>query len=96
MMTTTAAAMKMTWKTPLTEVDARDAQDPGGKMQCGVASNGTSTSSIETPMCIWVNHSTFGTVTFTSISLTGASTSLSASQAADRSRLIRDAVVVAK
>ncbi|MEV4614526.1 hypothetical protein AB0K43_18295 [Kitasatospora sp. NPDC049258] len=95
-MAATASAMKMTWKTPLAEVDAKDLKDPGGKMQCGVATSGTSASSIDTPLCIWANHSTVGTVVFTSISLTGSGSTLSAAQAADRSRQIRDAMVVAK
>ncbi|MER8186322.1 hypothetical protein [Kitasatospora sp. NPDC094015] len=95
-MAATAAAMKMTWKTPLAEVDAKDTKDPGGKMQCGVATSGTTASAIDTPLCIWVDHSTVGTVVFTSISLTGSGSTMSAAQAADRSRQIRDALVIAK
>ncbi|WP_051813000.1 hypothetical protein [Kitasatospora sp. MBT63] len=91
-----AAAMKMTWKTPLAEVPANDAKDPGGKMQCGVATSSAAASAIETPICIWADHSAMGTVVFSGVSMTGSGTSMSAAQAAEKSRPIRDAVLVAK
>ncbi|WP_052682213.1 hypothetical protein [Saccharothrix sp. ST-888] len=86
------ATGKMTWKTPLASVDAQDGKDPGGKLSCGVATS----SGFDIPVCIWANHSTAGSVTFTHISLTGAATQLSPSEAADQARAIRDAMVVAK
>ncbi|GAA0678411.1 hypothetical protein GCM10010193_34850 [Kitasatospora atroaurantiaca] len=86
------ASGKMSWKTPLASVDAKDAKDPGGKMSCGVAT----TSGFDVPICIWANHSTAASVTFTHISLSGSSTQLSQSQAAEQARTIRDAMVVAK
>ncbi|MGK4583306.1 hypothetical protein [Kitasatospora sp. HPMI-4] len=83
---------KMTWKTPLTEVDAKDGKDTGGKLSCGVLSS----SGVEVPVCVWANHSTLGSVTFTHISLTGGTKTLSPSEAADQARAVRDAAVVAK
>ncbi|MER5864615.1 hypothetical protein [Kitasatospora sp. NPDC002040] len=86
------AAEKVTWKTPLAAVDAKDAKDPGGKLSCGVATLGT----IDAPLCVWANHSTVGTVVFLKISLTGKAAAVTPAQAADQAREIRDAVVVAK
>ncbi|KQV05444.1 MULTISPECIES: hypothetical protein [unclassified Kitasatospora] len=83
---------KVTWKTPLASVDAKDEKDPGGKLSCGVASMGT----MDVPLCVWANHSTVGTVAFIKVSLTGKTTPVSLTQAADQARAIRDLVVVAK
>ncbi|GAA2751872.1 hypothetical protein GCM10010440_65770 [Kitasatospora cinereorecta] len=84
---------KLTWKKELSDVDANDPKDPGGKLRCGVASNGKA----DFPVCSWANHSTFGSVTFVNVLPTGAgAAALSPSQAADRTRQIRDTVVVAK
>ncbi|GAA2257588.1 MULTISPECIES: hypothetical protein [Kitasatospora] len=82
----------MTWKTPLAEVDAKESKDSGGKLSCGVMSRGA----LETPVCVWADHSTLGSVTFTHMSLTGKVQALSPSEAADRTRAIRDAALVAK
>ncbi|BFV59310.1 hypothetical protein KCMC57_up44140 [Kitasatospora sp. CMC57] len=87
-----AGLASLTWKTPLTAVDAKDAKDAGGKLTCGVASS----SGIEIPICLWANHSTAGSVTFTKISLDGKSSPLTPTQAADQTRAIRDAMVVPK
>lgn len=84
--------VKVTWKTPLASVDARDSKDPGGKLSCGVAAMGA----MDVPLCVWANHSTVGTVAFIKVSLTGKTTAVTASQAADQARAIRDLVVVAK
>ncbi|GAA1179501.1 hypothetical protein F4556_004814 [Kitasatospora gansuensis] len=87
-----AGLSTLTWKTPLASVDAKDAKDAGGKLSCGVASS----SGIEIPICLWANHSTAGSVTFTKVSLDGKSSPLTPAQAADQTRAIRDALVVAK
>ncbi|GAA2154694.1 hypothetical protein GCM10009760_53850 [Kitasatospora kazusensis] len=88
----TQIGTKMTWKTPLTSVDAADKQDPGGKMECGVASG----SGFDLPICIWTNHSTAASVSFSHFSLSGGVTPISQSDAAAETRLIRDAMVVPK
>ncbi|MDH6125152.1 hypothetical protein [Kitasatospora sp. GP82] len=83
---------KLTWKTPLAAVDAKDSKDAGGKLSCGVATS----SGIDIPVCVWANHSTLGSVTFTHMSLTGATRPLAPSQAAEETRAVRDASVVSK
>jgi len=88
--TTGTGDEKLTWKKELAEVDAKDPKDPAGKLRCGVASNGKA----EFPVCAWANHASFGSISF--INLSPTATALPQSQAADRTRQIRDAVVVAK
>ncbi|MFJ8041592.1 hypothetical protein ACIRBX_13930 [Kitasatospora sp. NPDC096147] len=88
-MTTTS---RLTWKTPLAEVPANDAKDRSGLLSCGVAT----ASTVEIPICVWVNHSSYATVTFSKVSLDGNATAISQSEAATQTRALRDAMVAPK
>ncbi|GAA3044613.1 hypothetical protein GCM10020229_64750 [Kitasatospora albolonga] len=88
-MTTTG---KLSWKTPLAEVPAEDTKDKGGYLSCGVAT----ASTVDIPICVWANHSGFGSVTFSKLSLTGSTSAISPSEAASQSRGIRDAMMAPK
>ncbi|WP_354640388.1 hypothetical protein [Kitasatospora camelliae] len=85
---------ELSWKTQLADVDAKDPNDGGGKMQCGTLGDGK----FSLPICVWANHSTVGSVGFVEMTLAngGTGSSLTPTQAADRARQIRDAVVVKK
>ncbi|MEV4557336.1 hypothetical protein AB0K51_10095 [Kitasatospora sp. NPDC049285] len=85
-------AGKLTWKKQPTDVAANDPTDPGAKLQCGVATSGV----VEMPVCMWASHSTFGTVAFVTMSATGTPQPITQTQAADRTRQFRDAVVAPK
>ncbi|MFJ9440286.1 hypothetical protein ACIRRH_00255 [Kitasatospora sp. NPDC101235] len=86
-----------TWTTPLTAFPARDSRNSSAKLSCGVI------SLLGKPgptVCVWADRSTTGRVTFSKVNLngsgniTGQDTTLS--QAADKTRALRDAMVVAR
>ncbi|MFI5528639.1 hypothetical protein ACIA8O_08780 [Kitasatospora sp. NPDC051853] len=83
---------KLSWKTPLAEVSAEDTKDKGGYLSCGVAT----ASTVDIPICVWANHSGYGSVTFSKLSLKGDTDAISPSEAASQSRAIRDAMMAPK
>ncbi|WP_049648952.1 hypothetical protein [Kitasatospora sp. MY 5-36] len=88
----------VTWTTPLTDFPARDSRNSSAKLSCGVA--GIAGKPGPT-VCVWADRSTTGRVTFSKMNVNshgqltgGQETTLT--QAADQTRAIRDAMVVAK
>ncbi|KJS54811.1 hypothetical protein [Streptomyces rubellomurinus] len=80
----------VTWSTPLTDFPANDDKSSSGRLACGV------TSVIGKPgptICVWADNSTYGRVSF---SKSAGGQGLTAAQAADKTRAIRDAMKVAK
>ncbi|MFJ4592328.1 MULTISPECIES: hypothetical protein [unclassified Kitasatospora] len=84
----------LTWTTPLTDFPAQDGHSSSAKLACGVA--GVIAGKAGPTVCVWADKSTTGRITFSKISLTGGGQGLTPAQAADRTRAIRDAMVVAK
>ncbi|MFD4398769.1 hypothetical protein [Kitasatospora sp. NPDC058397] len=84
----------LTWSTPLTDFPAQDGHSSSAKLACGVAS--VIAGKAGPTVCVWADKSTTGRITFSKISLTGGGQGLTPAQAADRTRAIRDAMVVAK
>ncbi|MER7583460.1 hypothetical protein [Kitasatospora sp. NPDC097691] len=88
----------LTWTTPLADFPAQDSHSSSGRLACGVYS--LLAGKTQSAVCIWADKSTYARVTFTKVSLsatggTGGS-ALTPSQAADKTRAIRDAMKVAK
>ncbi|MET8628584.1 hypothetical protein ABZW30_33400 [Kitasatospora sp. NPDC004669] len=75
-----------------TPFDARDAKDPSARLECGLTTQGEP----DLPVCIWADHSTGAVVSFVNASAPGSPTRIALAQAADLSRTIRDATVVAQ
>ncbi|MGX4737435.1 hypothetical protein [Kitasatospora griseola] len=91
-----SAKDKPVWKQELADVDASDPTDPGAKLRCGVGSSdtGSGKASIGVPICMFASHSTIGVVAFVSMDSTGKT--ISTTEAAARTRQLRDAATVAK
>ncbi|RKE19092.1 hypothetical protein [Streptomyces sp. TLI_171] len=85
-------ADKPTWKEELTSFDAKDPNDSGSKLSCGVAKSDDESVKMEIPICVFVSHSTIGIVVLGSAS----GKAVSASAAADKARQFRDAATVTK
>ncbi|MDH6705587.1 hypothetical protein P3T27_002297 [Kitasatospora sp. MAA19] len=84
----------LTWSTPMTDFPAQDGHSSSAKLACGVAS--VIAGKAGPTVCVWADKSTTGRITFSKISLTGGAQGLAPAQAADKTRAIRDAMVVAK
>ncbi|WP_280671645.1 MULTISPECIES: hypothetical protein [unclassified Kitasatospora] len=87
----TALDARATWAQPLAAFDAKDPHDSEGRLSCGV----TDTDTNMLPVCIWANHSTVGSVSFT-LWLDGMDPSITMAQAAERTRAIRDAMTISR
>ncbi|MFF1795116.1 hypothetical protein ACFVXQ_13015 [Kitasatospora sp. NPDC058263] len=83
------------WTTPLAEFPAQDSHNSSAKLSCGVY--GVLGGKSQSTVCIWADKSTTARVSFLKASLTGAAqTALTPAQAAEKTRAIRSAMVVAK
>ncbi|MFD9123643.1 hypothetical protein [Kitasatospora sp. NPDC059571] len=82
------------WTTPLADYPAGSAGGSGAKLKCGVFSNSSGGKTISgSTVCFWTDHSTAAEVVFNNLSLGGK---LTPSQAAEKARSIRDAMIVKK
>ncbi|MFD8600243.1 hypothetical protein ACFV1L_35115 [Kitasatospora sp. NPDC059646] len=86
---------KPNWKQEPSNVDAGDPKDPGAVLRCGVVSQESGKTTLGVPICLFASHSTIGVVAFVSMDNTGKTT-VTTSDAASRTRQIRDAATVAK
>ncbi|MFD8321894.1 hypothetical protein [Kitasatospora purpeofusca] len=79
------------WTVPPTDADARDPYDRQGRLTCGVRTEAL----LVIPTCLWVDHSTAGSVSFPPWA-EGSLATLDPTAAADRTRRIRDAMTTPK
>ncbi|MFD7982028.1 hypothetical protein ACFV4M_01435 [Kitasatospora indigofera] len=80
---------RRTWTRPLTGADARDPHDPHSSLKCGASTE----AMIVMTTCLWVNHYTAGSVTFTAW-VDGRPAPLDQADAAERTRRIRDTMTI--
>ncbi|MFD0277124.1 hypothetical protein ACFVHB_24885 [Kitasatospora sp. NPDC127111] len=83
-----------TWTTPMTDFPAQYSHDSSAKLSCGTygISIGGSAPKSSTTVCVWADRSTTARVSFIKV----GGTALTPAQAAEKTRAIRDAMVVAK
>ncbi|MBP0454687.1 MULTISPECIES: hypothetical protein [unclassified Kitasatospora] len=83
------------WTTPLADFPAQDSKNSSAKLSCGVF--GVLGGKSQSTVCVWADKSTTARVSFFKSSLGGnAATPLTPAQAAEKTRAIRSAMVVAK
>ncbi|MFD8782522.1 hypothetical protein [Kitasatospora sp. NPDC059599] len=93
-MTVAIAAMESPhgrWTVPPADVEARDPNDPQGRLTCGVWTEALLVNAI----CLWADHYTAGSVDFPAWA-EGSPAVLNPATAADRARRIRDAMTAPK
>ncbi|MFD0263844.1 hypothetical protein ACFVH7_36880 [Kitasatospora indigofera] len=78
-----------TWTRPLADADARDPHDPHSSLKCGASTE----AMIVMTTCLWANHYTAGSVTFTAW-VDGRPAPLDQADAAERTRRIRDTMTI--
>lgn len=85
------AQKKTRYSQPLRDFPAKDPNDDGAVLRCGMLS----TSKGEVPLCYWVNHATLASLIFTPVATPegGQTQRLSLDQAAEQTRTIRDGMV---
>ncbi|WP_377271448.1 hypothetical protein [Peterkaempfera sp. SMS 1(5)a] len=85
------AQKKTRYSKPLQDFAAKDPNDDGAVLRCGMLS----TSKAEVPICYWVNHATLASLIFTPVAAPdgGQTQVLTVDQAAEQTRTIRDGMV---
>ncbi|MFG2904967.1 hypothetical protein ACGF13_07865 [Kitasatospora sp. NPDC048286] len=84
----------LSWSTPLADFPAQDGHASNGRLSCGVYT--LQALKTQSTVCIWADKSTYARVTFTKVSAGGGAQALTVTQAAERTRAIRDAMKVAR
>lgn len=91
--TVSGTTVKSAWTTAPAEFPVGPTNSSGAKLRCGVLGV-TISKSAGNAVCIWADHSTVVEVVFADLSLTGAK--LTPAEAAEKTRAVREAILVKK